>query len=221
MACARNCCARSSRPPGCRRASCAFPIRARTRSTSAQWRRRSPKPKPSGVTHMIFGDLFLQDIRDYRERQLAGTGIAPVFPLWHKPTAALGARHDRRRASRRISTVVDLKKLPADFAGRRFDADLLAALPARHRPLRRERRIPLLRFGRTDADAQDRRAASARRSSATALPLPICCRLSLGDDRSKSKRAARRRCALTLRRRSSGRARRSRRRSWSCRAAAW
>jgi diphthamide synthase (EF-2-diphthine--ammonia ligase) len=85
--------------------------------------------KAEGVTHMIFGDLFLQDIRDYRERQLAGSGIAPVFPLWHKPTAAL-ARAMIDGGIEAHLTVVDRNKLPADFAGRRFDADLLAALPA-------------------------------------------------------------------------------------------
>ncbi|HEY8000069.1 MAG TPA: hypothetical protein VIE87_14710 [Pseudolabrys sp.] len=47
--------------------------------------------KARGVTHIIFGDLFLQDIRAYREKQLAGTGITPVFPLWLQPTAALAA----------------------------------------------------------------------------------------------------------------------------------
>jgi diphthamide synthase (EF-2-diphthine--ammonia ligase) len=45
--------------------------------------------RASGVTHMIFGDLFLEDVRAYRERQLSGTGIAPVFPLWGRPTRAL------------------------------------------------------------------------------------------------------------------------------------
>ena len=85
--------------------------------------------KADGVTHMIFGDLFLQDIRDYRERQLAGSGVTPVFPLWLKPTAAL-ARAMIEGGIEAHLTVVDRKKLPADFAGRRFDADLLAALPA-------------------------------------------------------------------------------------------
>ena len=82
-----------------------------------------------GVTHMIFGDLFLQDIRDYRERQLAGTGITPVFPLWLKPTDVL-AREMIDGGLEAHLAVVDLKKLPREFAGRRFDIDLLAALPA-------------------------------------------------------------------------------------------
>jgi uncharacterized protein (TIGR00290 family) len=85
--------------------------------------------KARGVTHIIFGDLFLQDIRAYREKQLAGTGITPVFPLWLKPTAAL-ARAMLEGGVEAYLAVVDLKKLPARFAGRRFDAALLAEFPA-------------------------------------------------------------------------------------------
>ncbi|HZQ14186.1 MAG TPA: ATP-binding protein [Pseudolabrys sp.] len=85
--------------------------------------------KARGITHMIFGDLFLADVRAYRERQLAGTGITPVFPLWRKPTAALAREMIASGVEAHLSTV-DLKKLPASFAGRRFDAALLDALPA-------------------------------------------------------------------------------------------
>jgi uncharacterized protein (TIGR00290 family) len=85
--------------------------------------------KARGVTHIIFGDLFLEDIRAYRERQLAGSGITPVFPLWLKPTADL-ARDMIASGVEAHLAVVDLKKLPAGFAGRRFDLDLLDALPA-------------------------------------------------------------------------------------------
>jgi uncharacterized protein (TIGR00290 family) len=85
--------------------------------------------KAAGVTHMIFGDLFLREVRAYRERQLAGTGIAPVFPLWDMPTAAL-AREMIAGGVEAYLTVVDLKKLPAGLAGRRFDEVLLDALPA-------------------------------------------------------------------------------------------
>jgi diphthamide synthase (EF-2-diphthine--ammonia ligase) len=84
--------------------------------------------KADGVTHIIFGDLFLEDVRAYREQKLAGSGIAPVFPLWQRPTAALA----REMISGGIETylaTVDLKQLPRDFAGRRFDAGLLAELP--------------------------------------------------------------------------------------------
>jgi len=84
--------------------------------------------RASGVTHMIFGDLFLSDVRAYRERHLAGTGITPVFPLWGRQTAALAREMIASGVEGRISTV-DLKKLPASFAGRSFDGALLAALP--------------------------------------------------------------------------------------------
>jgi uncharacterized protein (TIGR00290 family) len=82
-----------------------------------------------GVTHMIFGDLFLEDVRAYREKQLTGSGIAPVFPLWQRPTAALARDMIAAGVEARL-VVVGLKKLPASFAGRRFDAGLLDALPA-------------------------------------------------------------------------------------------
>ena len=84
--------------------------------------------RASGVTHMIFGDLFLEDVRAYRERQLSGTGIVPVFPLWGRPTRSLADDMIDAGTEAHICTV-DLKKLPATFAGRRFDRVLLEALP--------------------------------------------------------------------------------------------
>jgi uncharacterized protein (TIGR00290 family) len=81
-----------------------------------------------GITHMIFGDLFLADIRAYREQKLAGTGITPIFPLWERPTPALARAMIASGLEAYLATV-DLKKLPAEFAGRRFDAQLLADLP--------------------------------------------------------------------------------------------
>lgn len=89
--------------------------------------------RQAGITHIVFGDLFLEDVRAYRERQLAGTGIAPVFPLWGRPTAALARDMIEAGVEARLSTV-DLKKLPASFAGRRFDSALLASLPAEADP---------------------------------------------------------------------------------------
>lgn len=85
--------------------------------------------KARGITHVIFGDLFLEDVRAYRERQLAGTGITPVFPLWQKPTASLAREMIASGVEAHLSSV-DLKKLPASFAGRRFNKALLDALPA-------------------------------------------------------------------------------------------
>jgi uncharacterized protein (TIGR00290 family) len=81
-----------------------------------------------GITHIIFGDLFLEDIRAYREQKLRGTGITPVFPLWGRPTLQLAQAMIASGLEATIATV-DLKKLPADFAGRKFDAQLLADLP--------------------------------------------------------------------------------------------
>ncbi len=85
--------------------------------------------KRQGITHVIFGDLFLEDIRVYREARLAGTGITPVFPLWLRPTDTL-ARQMIDGGLETYLVCVDLKKLPASFAGRRFDHALLADLPA-------------------------------------------------------------------------------------------
>jgi uncharacterized protein (TIGR00290 family) len=81
-----------------------------------------------GITHMIFGDLYLADIRAYRESKLAGSGITPVFPLWERPTLPLAQAMIACGMQAYLATV-DLKKLPAEFAGRKFDRDLLADLP--------------------------------------------------------------------------------------------
>jgi len=85
--------------------------------------------KASGVTHVIFGDLFLEDVRAYREQKLAGTGITPVFPLWLKPTPAL-AREMIAAGVETYLVCVDLKQLPKRFSGRKFDHALLDELPA-------------------------------------------------------------------------------------------
>ncbi len=81
-----------------------------------------------GISHIIFGDLFLADIRAYREQKLAGTGITPVFPLWDRPTLPLAHTMISSGLEAYLATV-DLKKLPAEFAGRKFDLQLLADLP--------------------------------------------------------------------------------------------
>lgn len=91
------------------------------------------KARASGVTYMIFGDLFLEDVRAYRERHLKGTGITPVFPVWGRPTRALAREMIDAGLEAHLSTV-DLGKLPASFAGRRFDNALLDALPAEADP---------------------------------------------------------------------------------------
>lgn len=81
-----------------------------------------------GVTHIAFGDLFLEDVRTYRESRLAGTGITPLFPLWGEPTDKL-AREMVAGGLEAILTCIDPKQLPATFAGRIFDSSLLDELP--------------------------------------------------------------------------------------------
>jgi uncharacterized protein (TIGR00290 family) len=82
-----------------------------------------------GFTHVAFGDLFLEDVRKYREDRLAGTGLQLLAPLWGRPTAALAREMIDGGLEARL-TCVDPRILRADLAGRRFDLDLLAELPA-------------------------------------------------------------------------------------------
>ena len=84
--------------------------------------------RADGIAGVAFGDLYLEDVRRYREERMAGTGIAPLFPLWCLPTAAL-ARDMVRAGVVAHLTCVDPKKLPSSFAGRRFDDALLDDLP--------------------------------------------------------------------------------------------
>lgn len=86
------------------------------------------KAKGEGVEAMAFGDLFLEDIRAYRERNLAGTGIEPLFPVWGIPTDRL-ARDMVGAGLRARVTCVDPGKLDSSFAGRVFDETFLADLP--------------------------------------------------------------------------------------------
>jgi uncharacterized protein (TIGR00290 family) len=89
--------------------------------------------KANSVHHFVFGDLYLEDIRAYRERQLSRMGLHGFFPLWRSDTRAL-ARSMIQDGFKAILSCVDLKKLPKDFAGRKYDHDLLAALPPQADP---------------------------------------------------------------------------------------
>jgi len=89
------------------------------------------KAYENGIRYFAFGDLFLEDIRDYRVRQLAGSGIEPLFPLWGDPAdTPLLAREMIAAGLQAILTCVDPKQLDGRFTGRNFDADLLADLPS-------------------------------------------------------------------------------------------
>ena len=84
--------------------------------------------RENGVEAFAFGDLFLTEIRAYRERQLAGTGMEPVFPIWGIPTHELARKMIASGVRARL-TCVDPKQISASFAGREFDEELLAELP--------------------------------------------------------------------------------------------
>lgn len=85
--------------------------------------------KQRGVQAIAFGDLFLEDVRAYRETNLAGTGITPLFPLWGRPTAAL-AQEMVQAGLEAIVTCVDTEQLDRSFLGRPFDRQFLQDLPA-------------------------------------------------------------------------------------------
>ena len=85
--------------------------------------------RAAGVDAIAFGDLFLADVRAYRERQLIDAGLTPLFPLWGTPTTALATAMLRAGLRARLSCV-DTRVLPPRFAGAPFDAALLAALPS-------------------------------------------------------------------------------------------
>lgn len=87
--------------------------------------------REAGVTHTAFGDLVLEDIRAYRIRQLSGTGIKPLFPLWKPADGTAGlARRMIQGGLKAVLTCVDPKRLAPSFVGRRYDDALLGELPA-------------------------------------------------------------------------------------------
>jgi uncharacterized protein (TIGR00290 family) len=92
------------------------------RQTLKAWKNR-------GVTHVIFGDLFLEDIRKYREQKLSEARLTPVFPVWGRDTKTL-AREMIDSGLRAILSCVDPRKLDPGFVGREFDSSLLHDLPA-------------------------------------------------------------------------------------------
>jgi uncharacterized protein (TIGR00290 family) len=81
-----------------------------------------------GVGAIAFGDLFLRDIREYRERQLQGSGLEPLFPLWELPTGELAVRMIRSGLKAKV-TCIDPKKLDRACAGREFDFSFISELP--------------------------------------------------------------------------------------------
>jgi uncharacterized protein (TIGR00290 family) len=82
-----------------------------------------------GFAQVAFGDLCLQDVREYREKRLEGTGLKPIFPLWDIPTDVLANRMLQGGVKTCI-TCIDPRKLPANVAGRIWNKDLIAEFPA-------------------------------------------------------------------------------------------
>jgi uncharacterized protein (TIGR00290 family) len=85
--------------------------------------------KQQGIDCFAFGDIFLEDIRKYRETNLANSGIAPIFPLWGMPTGKL-SKEMVNSGLRAIITCVDPKHLSADFAGQEYGESFLERIPA-------------------------------------------------------------------------------------------
>ena len=90
---------------------------------------RQARERWPGLRHCAFGDLFLEDVRAYRERQLAGAGWRGVFPLWGADTQEL-ARRFHAQGHRAVLTCVDTQQLDGSFSGREYDPSLLHDLPA-------------------------------------------------------------------------------------------
>jgi uncharacterized protein (TIGR00290 family) len=96
----------------------------------AQMRAVTGRAVSDGITAFAFGDLFLEDIRQYREDQLAGSGLEPLFPLWGTASDTAKLAQTMLSAGLRATlTCVDPKQLATHFAGREFDPALLAELP--------------------------------------------------------------------------------------------
>jgi len=91
-------------------------------------------PEDFAASHLAFGDLFLEDIRQYREEKLCGTGFTPIFPVWGQDTSLL-ARRMVKSGIRAIVTALNPTMIPAKFAGRWFDSNFLAELPEGVDPL--------------------------------------------------------------------------------------
>jgi uncharacterized protein (TIGR00290 family) len=86
------------------------------------------KAVAEGIEGIAFGDLFLEDVRCYREKQMKGTGLEPIFPVWGLPTREL-AQEMIASGVRAKLTCIDTRKLGQSFAGREFDQTFLSALP--------------------------------------------------------------------------------------------
>jgi uncharacterized protein (TIGR00290 family) len=95
----------------------------------AKMREMLERYKAEGVSAVVFGDIFLEDVRKYREERLASVGMKGIFPLWGRDTTEL-ARTFTQLGFKAVITCVDTEQMDAGYAGRAFDEELLASLPA-------------------------------------------------------------------------------------------
>ncbi len=106
----------------------ALPFPCSNEEYEARMRMVCERAVREGFEGIAFGDLFLEEIREYRVTKLAGTGLEPVFPVWGIPTDALAAEMMAGGLRARL-TCVDPRKVPPEFAGREWNAELLKELP--------------------------------------------------------------------------------------------
>lgn len=106
-----------------------IPARCTNEEYESAMRAFVEKSRRRGITRMAFGDLFLEEIRRYRERNLTGTGMTPIFPLWGLSTDRLAREMVAGGLAARV-VCVDPRQLSRDFVGREFDAAFLAELPS-------------------------------------------------------------------------------------------
>ncbi len=170
----RKSCRRNAKPPVCRNGLCRFPIRARTRSTRRAWGTAVAQAVADGVTHMIFGDLFLADIRAYREQKLAGTRNHAGVSAVGSADARIRAGDDRKRAGS-LSCHSRYEEVAGTVRGPQIRCAIARRFARRHRSLRRERRVSYLRGGGADVYASARGETPASASSATVMPIAISC----------------------------------------------
>jgi diphthamide synthase (EF-2-diphthine--ammonia ligase) len=137
------------------------------------------RAREDGITHVAFGDLFLEDVRSYRIRQMSSTGIEPLFPLWSTPAGTPDlARRMLDGGLRAVLTCVDPRQLPEPFVGRPYDAALLADLPPGVDPCGERGEFHTFCFGgRCSPSTSPFRLAKP--SPATGSASPISCQATL------------------------------------------
>ena len=133
----------------------------------ARMREAMNRIKAQGITKIAFGDLFLQDVKSYRDERLAQAGMTGLYPIWMRDTDEL-VRTFIGLGFKAILACVDTQALDASFAGREIDLQLLERSSAKRRPVRRVRRVSLVRLRRPHFQErhrlQHRRARAAQRA---------------------------------------------------------